>query len=405
MQINTTQFMEEGYLVLREVIPPEELNALRESYELMVSRQRDIWIKERQTHDPPGGVWESSAQPRLHLSRDPLAGLVDKKTARAVEIWTHENMQNISSELLQVEDAGVTEMMLMCNPVKEHGPAAWHRDHHPIDTAPLQGYIDDILENGPRYVQWNLSLYDDNVLWVIPGSHIRVNTEEENEILLENPRTPLPGGMQTHLNAGDGVVYILPILHWGSNYSPKMRRTIHGGFSNFTHYSTLDYKDYLSPKVQEMFDRWEDRSHEMQKNTENALRAVIKKDAPSYYNALEKLHQDRGEKGKLLSTVFLCKAACFVALTLGCELDDIPDDLRNRGNGFHSITLNWGPPFAEERFTFEEASILWERFKPLDALLKSDKEQFIPGFQSGPMRYYFNEMPPNYGVADFIASW
>jgi hypothetical protein len=48
---------------------------------------------------------------------------------------------------------------------------------------------------------------------------------------------------------------------------------------------------------------------------------------------------------------------------------------------------------------------LWERFKPLDALLKTDEEQYLPGFQSGPMHYYFNEMPNNFGVSDFIKTW
>lgn len=183
-----------------------------------------------------------------------------------------------------------------------------------------------------------------------------------------------------------------------------MRRTIHGGFSNFNHYPSFDYIDYLSSQVQDMFDRWNKRSQEMQKWTENALRGAIEKNSNAYLTALENLHPGRGEKGKLLSTVFLCKAACFVALEHGWELEDISDDLRNRGKGFHSITLNWGPPFAEG-FTKEEASILWERFKPLDALLKTDEEQFYPGFQSGPMNYYFNEMPLNYSVSDFISGW
>ncbi|MDE0553189.1 MAG: hypothetical protein OXI24_03170, partial [Candidatus Poribacteria bacterium] len=216
---------------------------------------------------------------------------------------------------------------------------------------------------------------------------------------------PLPGAVQTHLNAGDGVVYILPILHWGSNYSRKMRRTIHGGFSNYTHYPTFDYIEYLSPEVQEMFDRWNGRSNQMKVWCEEALRAAIKKDASAYHIALEKLHPDRGEKGKILSTVFLCKAACFVAFTHGCELEDIPDELKNRGKGPHAITLNWGPSFAEDRFTKEEASVLWERFKPLDALLKTEEELYLPGFQSGPMRYYFNEMPANFGIADFVETW
>ncbi len=405
MHVNRTQFLEEGYLVLREVVPPEELAALRESYELLVSRQREIWAKERAPDEPPGGVWENSPQPRLLLSREPLASLVDEKTANAVEIWAHENTQGVSSELLGVEDAGVTEMMLMCNPVRDRGPAAWHRDHHPIDTAPLQGYIDDIVEAGPRYVQWNLSLYDDNVLWVLPGSHLRVNTEAENQQLLADPRAPLHGGVQTHLNAGDGVVYILPVLHWGSNYSRKMRRTIHGGFSEFTSYPAFDYVDCLAPGVQAMFDRWDERSSQLQVWTENALRAVIDKDADAYHTALDNMHPSRGEKGTLLSTVFLCKAACFVALAHGCEIADIPDDFRNRGKSSHAITLNWGPAFAEEWFTRDEASLLWKRFQPLDARLKTDEEHFSPGFQSGPMRYYFNEMPINYGVADFIESW
>ena len=124
MKVNRTQFMAEGYLVLREVVPPEELDALRESYELMVSRQREIWARERGPNEPPGGVWESSPQPRLQLGHNPLAELVDKKTASAVEIWAHENMQGVSSELLGEADAGVTEMMLMCSPIKDCGPAA-----------------------------------------------------------------------------------------------------------------------------------------------------------------------------------------------------------------------------------------------------------------------------------------
>ena len=52
-----------------------------------------------------------------------------------------------------------------------------------------------------------------------------------------------------------------------------------------------------------------------------------------------------------------------------------------------------------------EAESLWERFKPLDALLRSEAEQFVPGFQSGPMIYHFNDMPTDYTTSDFIAGW
>ena len=113
-------------------------------------------------------------------------------------------------------------MMLMCSPQRDHGPAHWHRDVHPIDMAPMASLQSDFLENGPKYLQWNISLYDDDVLWVVPGSHRRLNTEAENRQLLENPRVPLPGGIPVELKGGDGVVYSNYILHWGSNYSHQI---------------------------------------------------------------------------------------------------------------------------------------------------------------------------------------
>ena len=35
-------------------------------------------------------------------------------------------------------------------------------------------------------------------------------------------REPIPGGMPVELKAGDGIVYIHMMLHWGSNYSAKV---------------------------------------------------------------------------------------------------------------------------------------------------------------------------------------
>ena len=404
MKLNRDEFLETGYLIVKEAVPRDKLERVRQAYETLVDRQRENWKADRAENDPPGGVWETAPQPRLQLSRQPLVNQIDQETAPAVEVWIEENIHGVSTELLNVADGAVTEMMMMCNPVRDHGPAKWHRDLHPIDTAPLQGYIDDILEGGPRYVQWNIPLYDDSVLWVIPGSHLRLNTPEENELLLADPCRPLPNGVQTHLEAGDGVVYILPILHWGSNYSPKMRRTIHGGFSTHTSIDDLSFTDHISPQAQEAFARWNDRSDQIKQHTEDALRAVLSRDGTAYLSTLDRLHPERAEKGRILSTVFLCKAALAIRLHKDPPLQGIAEDLQRRLLGTHPITLNWEPKFAE-RFTSDEARLLWDRFSPLEALLQSDEEHFVPGFQSIPMKHYFNEMPSDYSTADFIASW
>ena len=404
MEFNRDQFLEEGYVILRQVIPPQQLAELQQAYELLVERQKVIWAREREPHDPPGGVWETNAQPRLNL--EALAGQIDAVTVSAVEIWLHENMQGVSSRLLGVEDAAVTQMMLMCNPVRDHETAdhrGWHRDFYPPHTAPLQGYTDDILENGPRYVQWNLPLYDDSVLWVVPGSHVRFNTEAENAALNADASTPLPGAIQTHLAAGDGAAYILPLMHWGSRYNANMRRTIHGGFSEFSHYEDLSYLEHLSPASQASFNRWNERSERTIDLIEGALRAVINSDGPAHMAALDRLHPNRGEKGRLLSTIFLSKSAKRIHHLKSPHFDRLPQQERMWATQIHPMTLQWGKPLAA-RFTEQEADILWTRFKFVDDLLQAGEDQWTPGFQGEETRYYFDQVPAELSVDAFVAT-
>ena len=117
-----------------------------------------------------------------------------------------------------------------------------------------------ILEEPLIQLKWQTALRDDPCLWVVPGSHVRRNTGEEDRQLIDNVHAPLDSALQTYLNAGDGVAYILPILHWGSNYSTKMRRTMHGRFARLTHYSDPRWLPHLLASAQETFTRWRRRS-------------------------------------------------------------------------------------------------------------------------------------------------
>ena len=55
MKINRDQFLEEGYLILRNVIPPDQLAGLRQAHETLVERQKVTWARQRGPNDPPGG--------------------------------------------------------------------------------------------------------------------------------------------------------------------------------------------------------------------------------------------------------------------------------------------------------------------------------------------------------------
>ncbi|MCY3899919.1 MAG: phytanoyl-CoA dioxygenase family protein [Caldilineaceae bacterium] len=409
MQVSREQFMEQGYLVLREVIPPERLEQVRADFETLVGRQRKIWAQERGPDDPPGGVWETNPQPRL-VSYDKL---IDDTTASTVEVWLQESTLGVSRQLLSVpEAASVAGMMLMCSPVRDHGPAAWHRDIHPIDMAPLAGLQKDLRENGPKYVQWNIPLYDDDVLWVVPGSHLRLNTEDENRSLSADPRRTVPGGIPVELNAGDAVVYINYLLHWGSNYSPKTRRTIHGGHTIFPYYPDISFAEFLSPGGRASFRQWDGKSAALQDLTEIALREALNGNADAYFDALEALQPGVGEGGKMVLTIYLSKAVLHLQVVkhengdseAGSDaLKGITEDYRQRARSSHSISINWGPLFAD-RFTEDEAAALHRRFAILDDKLQAEGEHFAPGFQARPMRYFFNEMPADFTLGDFIGS-
>ena len=412
MKVDRNQFMEQGYLILRNVIPPDKLEALRASCETILDRQKAVWTRERGPNEPPGGEYETVRQPRVHMERP---GLIDEQTANVIEdFWVADETLDIASQILCNPQPNVSSMMMMCNPVRDWpGGTGWHRDVHPVDMAPMDALAADLIENGPRYTQWNVPMYDDSVLWVVPGSHRRRNTERENSEFMNdmqgvtevsNDRLQAAAeGIPVELNAGDGVIYSNFLLHTGSNYTTKKRRTLHGGHTIFGQYPELGFADSLSPEARGKFETFARREAQMKDATEAALRAVIEGDAIAYRAALEQLQPGAGSHGKTVLTIYLSKAALHIRALKDPGVD-VTDETRRRASNAHTITLNWGPEFAD-RFTDEDSMTLWARFQTLDAMLQGEEEMYEPSFQSGPLRYYFSDLPEGVDTESFILGW
>ena len=390
MQVNRQQFLNDGFIIIRECIPPDMLEQLRKSFGTLVERQKKVWADEAGPDDPPGGVWESSGQPRLWYDH-----VVDSATSDTIDFVMHENTMGVSRQLMQSDEAAVACFFLMCSPVKDHGPAAWHRDIHPIDQAPLTGLQRDLLENAPGLIQWNVPLYDDDVLWVVPGSHRRPNTPAENEQLLADNTVPLPESIPVKLKAGDGVAYTNTILHWGSNYSSKLRRTIHFGHRAFggqiypyvpDFYWKPELLQHLSPASRQLLSGFLELQADEAEAIASLFRSLIDRDESTFHEELARLH--RGEQQRLVCVIQLSK----LAYKIRFQPENYGSDLKDSDR-------------MAARFTPEEIKTLWERFAPLDAILQSEEDQFTPGFQSQPMKYTFEEMPAGYGVEEFVASW
>ena len=281
----------------------------------------------------------------------------------------------------------------------------------PVAQAPLRGMQTDMLANAPGYVQWNIPLYDDSVFWVVPGSHARPNTEAEHKHLLTNAQKPMPGGIPVELRAGDGIVYSHFILHWGSNYSAKLRRTVHLGYRAlggpvFPVVNAYYWKsEFTTPLPQRIRDRFQDfsRLHQEQCDVmESTLRAILNKDRVAFMDGLGTLHP--GSEGRMVCVVFLSKWVDKLRKLRSPEIRNLSQEEQINAIGEHRLNFHVYSDFAQ-RFSEAEAKQLRERFSTLFERIESEIERCSVDRASRVMRYRFTEMPAGFEVEDFIRSW
>jgi hypothetical protein len=100
----------------------------------------------------------------------------------------------------------------------------WHRDDIGPDVSAQEEL--DRLQEPMLHAQWNLALYRDQSLIVVPGSHVRARTEEERRA---GPfEDNMPGQTIVTMNPGDIIFYNNNILHRGVYCSQAERMTLHG---------------------------------------------------------------------------------------------------------------------------------------------------------------------------------
>jgi len=100
----------------------------------------------------------------------------------------------------------------------------WHRDDIPAHATDEEEMAK--LSHKGWHAQWNLALYDDSSLVVVPGSHKRARTAAERAA---DPYEPnMPGQLVVKLKAGEVAFYNNNILHRGVYDERKERMTLHG---------------------------------------------------------------------------------------------------------------------------------------------------------------------------------
>ena len=361
--------MRDGFIIVRGMISPDELERFRESVDAIVDRA------------PPSG-------------RIVLTEWVDRQSADVLEYLFEERTLGLTRDLMDVPDAAPLGMWVLCS-----AGTGWHRDIHPYDMAPLDGLQEDIRQNGPTYLQWNIALYDDPFLHAIPGSHLRPNNRHEKSIERKMGLVPLPGATKIDLKAGDGVVYINNILHAAATSKPTKRRTLHLGhhafggraFSHFYPIVSMgvDFIEYLSPQAAELCRHYDALHANLKEDVLFVLSAILSKDEAAFATGFNRIHPS--SHARMTTAIVLSKTVNMMRKFRGSDDSAYPN----------------GPDMQKlaEHFTIEELDELWSRFAVLDRKIQADEEIYEPLFQSGPTRYFFYEMPEDFELPDFIKSW
>jgi hypothetical protein len=136
---------------------------------------------------------------------------------------------DVVKQLLECEDEHlVMELFnLLIRPDRDF-ELRWHRDDIPA-TATAEEEIGRLREPA-WHAQWNLALYDDESLIVVPGSHRRARTTTERDA--DPFAKDLPGEIRVRQKAGDVVFYNNNILHRGAYLSTTERMTLHGSMGH-----------------------------------------------------------------------------------------------------------------------------------------------------------------------------
>jgi hypothetical protein len=184
------------------------------------------------------------------------------------ELYFSDEILSVVKELIGLKsdpqgyDKLVMELFnLLVSPAEQQDfELCWHRDDVRPDVSPKEEER-QLKEKSPDgrqlHAQYNIALFDDASLIVVPGSHRRVRTETER--FAAPYEANLPGQLLVELAPGDTVFYDSNILHRGiykgiDSSHELGRMTLHGSVG-LAGYGTERARQVLQHAVGDWVDR------------------------------------------------------------------------------------------------------------------------------------------------------
>ena len=265
------QFLKDGYIIL-DILSESELDSFRNIMAelLNVEKRADDETIHSSAFQHLGDEIKDFARE----NRQYYFHLLTKPGTEAIHpAFHHPKILAIEEELLGPDLIINNASILAANKGVKYD-LGWHRDVIQIPQEEIdEGYLYSPNRNH-NSCQINLTLYEEDALWIVPGSHNRVNTPEENAIFegskhYSPPSQQMPGAMRVQLKAGQAVFYNNNLIHRGYTAEVKVpRRTIHMGYHSASapptwHFYLLngdlltpEYLTRLSPTMQKMMEEY-----------------------------------------------------------------------------------------------------------------------------------------------------
>jgi len=218
------QLERDGFVVVPSILSPEQLERLRQASKATVDLARSgHWPHVRVVGKqfPP---WDLTTEHGIwgvqHLMKPSLP-----EAGAFTQLYFSDDVLDIAKQLLQCNDDDlVMELFNMLIRPDTDFELRWHRDDIPPEATAADESAR--LAEPAYHAQYNLALFDDDSLVLVPGSHRRPRTATERAA---GPfESTLPGQVTVRLGPGDIAFYDNNILHRGVYDSAKERMTLHG---------------------------------------------------------------------------------------------------------------------------------------------------------------------------------
>ena len=218
----------EGFVIIPSILKPDEIAAVRTACsDLRALAETGQWpyLRTLPKQFPPwgsdisSGIW--GIQNLLHPD--------NPNSTLFVSTYFSNSIIDIVTDLLSCNESDLVMELynLLITPSHDYS-LRWHRDDIPLNACEEEETAK--LSKPAWHTQWNLALYDDESLIVIPKSHKRARNNAER--MMKPYEDNALGQKRVRLKAGDAVFYNNNILHRGVYDSNVPRMTLHGSIGH-----------------------------------------------------------------------------------------------------------------------------------------------------------------------------